>query len=474
MKKGILFDILEKRLETMGRLGPEFGHPVPERRQVPVSFFLRQPPVICEIKRRSPSRGDIDPDLDPVEMARRYYEAGVRTVSVLTEEDRFGGSLADLMAVKNAFPDLAVLRKDFLSTEEDIVVSWRAGADAILLIAALLDQKTLTERYNEARRLGLAVLVEVHDREDLAKARRLRPRFLGINCRDLATFRVDPVLPLKIRSLVDWNAQVIYESGIFEPYQANWTALNQFHGVLVGEGAVRDPQLAQKLVATYRPWPRPSFWSRLYAPKVNPGPLVKICGITRETDLKLAEQAGADIAGFVLAPSPRQVSPVFIRSLGGCSLLKVGVVQLGPDQPIPPPIEELLEEGSLDALQFHGEETPDFVKIQAHRAYKAISPQTAIECDPWRGIWPPRFLIDAFSPDRKGGTGQRVADEILSSIEDQPLWLAGGLGVENVAEVVQRWKPELVDASSRLEKQPGIKDPEKILRFVEEVRIAFP
>lgn len=474
MKNGILFDILKKRLEAMSRLGPEFGHPVPDRRQVPLVPFLRKPAVICEIKKRSPSRGDIDPDLNPVDLAAHYRSSGVRTVSVLTEEDRFGGSLADLMAVKSAFPDLAVLRKDFLATEEDVVVSWRAGADAILLIASLLDQKTLADRYNEARRLGLAVLLEVHDRDDLAKARRLRPRFLGINCRDLSSFRVDPMHPLKIRSLVDWNTQVIYESGIMEPYQADWTALNQFHGVLVGEGAVRDQGLARLLVETFRPWPRPSFWSRLYTPRVNPGTLVKICGITRETDLKMAEQAGADIAGFVLTPSPRQVDPVFIRSLGGTSLLKVGVVQLEAVQGLPPEIEELLEEGSLDALQFHGDETPDLVKSQAHRGYKALSPLTAEECRPWQDIWPPRFLVDAFSPHQKGGTGQRVAEEILEGLQDHPLWLAGGLGPDNVAQVVQRWKPELVDASSRLEKHPGVKDPEKILRFVEEVRIAFP
>jgi len=474
MNQGILFDILAKRLETMARIGAEFGHPVPASRQVPLVPFLRPPAVICEIKKRSPSRGIIDAELDPVSQAKLYVEAGVRTVSVLTEEERFGGSLLDLMAVKNAFPQLSVLRKDFLATEEDILVSYRAGADAVLLIAGLLDEKTLEARYYQARKLGMAVLLEVHNRDDVLKAQRLCPRFTGINCRDLASFRLDPTLPLRIRPLIQWNTQVIYESGIFEPYQAQWTALGQFHGVLVGEGAVRDKTLAPKLVQTYQPWPRPSFWARLYSPKVNPGPLVKICGITSESDLAIVERAGADMAGFILAPSPRQVSPNFIRNLGGSSVIKVGVVVLEANQEIPPEIKELLEEGSLDALQFHGQETPEFIKRHAHLGYKALRPQSAQECVPWKEIWPPRFLVDAFVPHQPGGTGKQVSPEILKALHDQPLWLAGGLGVDNVADVIREWRPELVDASSKLEKEPGIKDHDKILRFVEEVRIAFP
>lgn len=474
MKGGVLFEILERRLARMRELGPELGHPVPLERQVPLVPFLRDPPVICEIKKRSPSRGDIAPDLDPVQQAGLYRASGVRTVSVLTEEDRFGGSLLDLMEVKRAYPDLAVLRKDFLATEEDILVSYRAGADAVLLIAALLDEATLQRLYRLARRKGMAVLLEVHDRDDITKARHIKPLFTGVNCRDLRTFRVDPALPLKIRPLIQWSTRVVYESGIFEPYQAQWTALGQFHAVLVGEGAVRDRELARRLVESFEPWPRPSFWTRLFAPRVNPGPLIKICGLTREEDVAMAERTGADMAGFILAPSPRRVTPDFIRSLGGLSLLKVGVVQLAPGQTVPPEIEELLAEGALDALQFHGDETPDFLKTQAHRGYKAISPRNAAECAVWQDIWPPRYLVDAFSPDRRGGTGNRVPEEILEGLRGRPLWLAGGLGVDNVAQVIDRWQPELVDASSRLESEPGIKDHEKMLRFVEEVRVAIP
>lgn len=472
--QGILFEILQGRLKTIREKGPEMGHPVPAQRLHPLVSFLRSPAVICEIKRHSPSRGAIAPTLDAVEQARLYRDAGVKTISVLTEEQRFGGSLSDLLAIKAAFPDLAVLRKDFLATEEDILVSFRAGADAVLLIAALLDPPTLRKLYTLTRRLGMAALVEVHDRDDVAKVRPLRPRFVGVNCRDLRTFVVDPALPLTIRPLIDWNARVIYESGIFETYQAAWTARAGFQGVLVGEGAVRDRELARNLVQAYRPHPLPSFWSRLFARKSPSSPLVKICGLTREEDFEVAEAAGADLVGFVLAPSPRRVEPRFLRSLRGGQALKVGVIQLAAGEPVPMELLELLEEGSLDALQFHGDEQPSLLREHADHAYKALSPASPREWEAWKEVWPPRFLLDARSGEQRGGTGQRVADELLEGLRGWPLWLAGGLGPDNVGQVVQRWRPELVDASSRLEREPGVKDPTLVLRFVEEVRVAIP
>jgi indole-3-glycerol phosphate synthase/phosphoribosylanthranilate isomerase len=114
MPSDIKRDIVCRRLERIATEGFELGHPVPATRQAPLVPFDRPPFVICEVKRRSPSKGVIAGDLDAVAQARRYVEAGVKTISVLTEEDQFGGSLADLMDVKNAFPEIAVLRKDFL------------------------------------------------------------------------------------------------------------------------------------------------------------------------------------------------------------------------------------------------------------------------------------------------------------------------------------------------------------------------
>src|SRR4030042_575581 len=124
--------IAARRAERIAAEGHALGQAVPAARSALLIPFGQSPFLIAEIKRRSPSRGDIAAQADPVRQAGVYREQGVRSVSVLTEEDHFSGSLANLMAVKRAFPDLAVLRKDFLLDEEDIEVSFRAGADAVL------------------------------------------------------------------------------------------------------------------------------------------------------------------------------------------------------------------------------------------------------------------------------------------------------------------------------------------------------
>ena len=207
------------------------------------------PLLVCEIKRRSPSRGAIAPGLDAVAQARRYAAAGVRAVSVLTEPDHFGGALADLVAVKEACPHLSVLRKDFLLDERDLEVSHRAGADAVLLLAACLSAAELGRLYRRALALGMTPLVEVHDDADLATARAVRPLLTGINSRDLTTFEVDTTLPARLRPAVDWPTTLLFESGIHCAEDAAFARSAGFDGVLVGEAVVRRPELVAELHA---------------------------------------------------------------------------------------------------------------------------------------------------------------------------------------------------------------------------------
>ncbi len=472
-------DIVAKRLDRISREGYTFGHAVPAARTVPLVPFGRSPFVICEVKRRSPSRGDIHSGLNAVAQARHYVEAGIQTISVLTEEDYFAGSLQDLMDVKAAFPQTAILRKDFLTDRQDLEVSYRAGADAVLLIASLLAADDLADLKRYAEQLGLAVFVEVHDEEDIARARPLKPSFTGINCRNLGNFTLDRAIPLKVRPLVDWTTKLVFESGIFRPEEAAWCAGAGFQGVLVGEGAVREPRLASQLVKTFSPpWAhhpadRPSFWSRLYE-RARPGrPLVKICGLAHRQDVELADELGADVLGFIFAPSPRRVDPGFVRTLS-TRALKVGVVALGPNDPLPDEISDLLEAGVLDAVQFHGQEPPELVDAWAQQGYKAVGADTPAAFAPYLNGVAPRLLADAFAKDSEGriltgGTGQRIPDDVLAALGPRPVWLAGGLGPDNIAQVIATWRPELVDASSRLEATPGHKDPVKLRQYFQEI-----
>ena len=595
-----------------------------------------EPLLICEIKRRSPSRGAIAPGLDAVEQARRYAAAGVRAVSVLTEPDHFGGALADLVAVKEACPHLSVLRKDFLLDERDLEVSFRAGADAVLLLAACLSGEELGRLYGHALEMGMTPLVEVHDDADLAKARVVRPLLTGINSRDLTTFEVDTTLPARLRPAVDWPTTLLFESGIHCAEDAAFARSAGFDGVLVGEAVVRRPALVAELlavltggvavgagvesgasgirrtgaaegashgagaaadVAVEAGWAgvasagadtgvragtdggasagavaggtdqaagadaaagaddgsgagaatgpgaaaapgsgtaagadaaadagtaagdgradsasgaragevqagtatahpgaagadvaarvggaasrgtggpvgvsaaapeRGPFWARVFAARhrlAGSGrPMIKVCGITRRADAELAVELGADLLGFILAPSPRRARPEAIRELAGLPVLKVGVVVNDVSEALP-----LLHDGCLDALQLHGDEQPGECYEIAFPYYKALRVGAPAHLKAEAAYRCPRVLLDAYSAAARGGTGKRVQQDLLAlraaGQGARPLWLAGGIGPDNVAEVIRAHAPELIDVSSGLEAEPGRKDHDKL------------
>jgi indole-3-glycerol phosphate synthase/phosphoribosylanthranilate isomerase len=481
---GILERIVTRRRERVRGEGHTLGAAVPQVRRVPrVPFGEGQAPfLICEIKRRSPSSGDIAPGLDAGAQTDSYARAGVRHFSVLTEEDHFAGSLADLVAVKERHPDCAVLRKDFILDEQDLEVSDRAGADAVLLIAALHDTPSLARLGHRARELGLEVLVEVHDSEDLAKTRALQPRLVGINSRDLRTFRTDPLDTLALRSGINWPARAVFESGITTREEALVALSAGFEGLLVGEAVVRRPELASELQqALGSPLAGRRFWPRLAARRAarltgscpdGRRPLVKICGLTRPEDARLAAGLGADLLGFVFAPSPRRAEPALLRELRDLPALKVGVVvgDRGRPEALAPGVRALLDQGLLDALQLHGEEGPAECLDFGFPYYKAVRIRKREEVARCRSYHSPRVLADAWSESARGGTGRRIREDLVAALAKQgPLWLAGGLGPDNVREAVRRYRPELVDASSLLEQAPGQKDRTLVERFFAEV-----
>ena len=496
---------------------------LPSNRSVPLVPFPQS--VICEIKRRSPSRGELAADIDPVAVAGTYIEAGARALSVLTEQDHFGGSLSDLIAIKRRYPNVAVLRKDFLFDEHDLRVSQRAGADAVLLIAAILDAERLGALLSAAHAMGLAALVEVHNRAELEMIRPLRPRLVGINSRNLSTFHVDLLTPLELVAEIDWPAKVVFESGLFHPHEVRMAAEAGFEAVLIGEGAVTNPGGIGAFVAAMEEqrgalWQQrrggargraaaPPVWSTLAVRRARGkgAPLVKICGITNEYDALTAVAEGADVLGLVYADSPRSAPDGLARKLsarpeiaGGADappvpLVAVVVEPAGPPPDLPSPVLPYstppssgspagepswldraradLEAGFLSALQLHGDSTPDTVVCFGHPFYKALRPvdaQAAARAAAYPSV---RVLIDAYSPHAAGGTGLSVSEEIIEAARTaladpvhRGLWLAGGLDAVNVARIVQRCRPELVDASSKLESRPGHKDAALVAAFI--------
>jgi indole-3-glycerol phosphate synthase len=201
--------------------------------------------VIAEIKRRSPSKGELAPDLVPEILAKAYAAGGAACLSVLTDREFFGGSPDDLQAARAA-SGLPVLRKDFTIGPADVCDAALMGADAVLLIAAFLSPPLLRELHALALHLGLDALVEVHEEGEVERALAAGASLIGVNQRDLVTFEVDTARTARVAKAIPAGVTRVAESGIGGPAAVPWLAAAGYHAVLVGESLVRagDPAAA--------------------------------------------------------------------------------------------------------------------------------------------------------------------------------------------------------------------------------------
>ena len=487
--KDILTTIVEKRKEDMDRLGVTFGFKIPESRQRPVHPFLTQKGVILEVKRASPSKGDIAPDLDAAETARSYASAGAAAISCLTETNYFKGTLEDLMKVCKAAPDTAVLRKDFLINEEEVEIAYRAGADAVLLIARILESEMMIKMAKAAAAHKMTSLIEVRSDEDISKLRELAAlvdhEFIvcGVNSRDLATFKIDLLKPCsllaKICGLLGNDARVIFESGIRTPEAAKFAGSLGFTGMLLGEAAAKNPELRSELVKSFveaKTNKNAEFWNRYSEPArhaetarhaelvsvsqsneipklVRNDLKVKICGLTRAEDLLYADSLGADFVGFIFAAGfARNVCgerfEKILPSLKNVKAKRIAVIT-DPNSVEAETAARYVENGTLDCLQLHGisyEKVPQrFLNLPHYFAITEKSGNLKEAAEKLFLMGEPRFLQDSKSQ---------------SYDTNHKLWLAGGVTSENAAELIERFQPELIDLSSGIEDsdKPGIKN----------------
>jgi indole-3-glycerol phosphate synthase len=207
--------------------------------------------VIAEIKRASPSKGPLAPDLDPAALARAYQDGGAAALSVLTDEEFFRGSPADLTAARAAAA-LPVLRKDFTVTAADVLDARCMGADAVLLIAAALSPEELTEFMALAGSVGLDALVEVHDEAEAERALIAGAAMIGVNQRDLFTFDVDTTRALRVAATLPAGVVRVAESGIRDGEDVRRLGAAGFDAVLVGEALVTSPDPGAALRQLHR------------------------------------------------------------------------------------------------------------------------------------------------------------------------------------------------------------------------------
>jgi indole-3-glycerol phosphate synthase/phosphoribosylanthranilate isomerase len=371
--------------------------------------------AVAEVKRRSPSAGDLRPDADPGKLAAEFERAGANAISVLVDA-AFAGSVEDLRAAR-ASTTLPLLAKGFFREEAQLDELKAAGADAALLILRDLDDRATARLIEYARSVGLDALVEAHDAHELERAVTLGADPIGINARDLATFTIDRDAQLELVAAAPRERVVIAESAVHSRAQGAAAELAGADAILVGSALMRAPDPAAKL-------------RELIA-----RPLVKVCGLTREEDVAVAVDAGADLCGFILErASPRAADAVLPVP---DEVLSVAVF-VGETQEVGADLVQLYDrkEGTVrgrDAVLLrNGERVARVVDL------------------PWEAEDPTHL-------ERARAVKGRVV-------------LAGGLGPENVRKAIDAVQPWAVDASSSLEASPGIKDHERVRAFVAAAR----
>jgi indole-3-glycerol phosphate synthase len=217
-----------------------------ERRDFAAALRSRKPAVIAEIKKASPSKGILVEHFNPVELAVKYQRGGAVALSVLTDHDFFKGAMLDLQ-VARAATTLPVLRKDFTIHEYNVLETASIGADAILLIAAILDEAQLRGFRELAATFGIASLVEVHDAAELEKALRSGAEIIGVNNRDLRTFQVSLDTSLALGEQIPDGVIKVSESGVFNPVDVHRLMDQGFNAFLVGEHLLKSGDPAQAL-----------------------------------------------------------------------------------------------------------------------------------------------------------------------------------------------------------------------------------
>lgn len=232
-------EVLERMASARER-GPSFA----------AALRRDQVTVIAEVKRRSPSKGDIAPRLSAAEQARRYEQGGAAAISVLTEPRHFGGSLDDLSSVRAAVR-LPILRKDFIVDRLQLLEARAHGASAVLLIARALEPPQLLALAAAARETGVETLIEVRDEAELERAVEARADVIGINNRNLETLEIDPTTAPRLLPLVPASIPAVAESGMREPADVEHAALAGADAVLVGSAisAATDPEAAVRALA---------------------------------------------------------------------------------------------------------------------------------------------------------------------------------------------------------------------------------
>lgn len=379
--------------------------------------------IIAEIKRASPSEGNINLYIDVAEQARAYEQAGASAISVLCEPKDFGGSFEDLKKIRQVVK-IPILCKDFIVRKEHIDKAGSCGADMVLLIANLLQEDKLKELYEYASSRDMQVLVEIHTKKELEKALKIQPKIIGVNSRNLHDFSLDSQVFEELNQLIPKNVIKVAESGI-----SNFKDVPKgYDGILVGTELMKHP------------------FPKLKIKELLGKPLVKLCGIREVRDAELCSSLGVDMIGInFVERSHRKVALAQAKKIiQACkNTIPVGIFENQPASEV----NEIAAETGIKAVQLSGEETS--LHDYDLPIIKTIKPGTEKPREAFMSI------IDGEIP----GSGKSINRDNLAEYE--PSLIAGGINTDNAQELLESKKPLGVDTASGIETDKKV-DPEKI------------
>ncbi len=483
-----------------------------KKQEVPLRSSIREVPlnpppldfpfIIAEIKRASPSAGKIGAIPNPNALAKEYLQGGASAVSVLCEGDYFKGDLEDLKEVKSANPNACILRKDFITRQEQIIESRDFGADMVLLIAAVfIGQENqyggfsqLKALYEECLNLGLTPLVEVHNAGEIDFITPLGAKFIGINSRNLHTFMIDRIQAYNLLGKIQSQnpqSRVIFESSLNCNFDGFVVGNLGFNGVLCGSYLVKnlEPKGAVKhLSNAIKCGSKDSsvFYRNVFRLLESPLGLIKICGITNVQDALMCAESLQElnctqniqkdskfaILGFIIEPnSPRFVEMEYIREIAKAlekfpNILKV--IVLKDDIGQMESALKLYQEGIIDALQLHGvSKAGVFGGVELKEANFAFYEAWNVESVEDLGEFVSPFVLLDSKSALGGGSGREIDLEILRQLKAkvQALCVAGGVGVENI-ESLRQIGAKMLDINSSIESKPGKKDFHKLQTLI--------
>jgi len=466
--------------------------------------------VLAEVKRASPSKGDIAPGIDAAKQGKLYADAGAAAISCLTEPTWFKGTLDDMLNIRQAIEEMghdrrpALLRKDFILDEYQIYEARYYGADTVLLIVAALEEDELVRLMECSRSLGMEPLVETANAEEMQTALQVGAKVIGINNRDLHTFSVDLNTTSRLLSDVTQAANdliFIALSGISTREDVIHFEKAGVSGILVGESLMRASSPANKV-------------KELKGEKIT---FAKVCGIKDVRTAIAAAEAGADMIGLVFAESRRKLSietakeitdalakwrkaqgqsspfsdgkfPANEESMEGQCSFQTGAARLREAVSKRRPlvvgvfannqaemINEVAGAAPLDLIQLSGKEDPSIIHQLAKPCLKAIhvdgQPEEIVKSiGQFAGKNVLGVLLDTFDPNSLGGTGRTFDWSVAKEVQEKiALFVAGGLSPENVAAAVNIVEPLGVDVSSGVETE-GTKDISKICAFIQQAK----